>query len=75
MVITTHIVRWWRDPDTRVRLLFAAAISGAGLAAWWGGRSGGPWCSPESLLQWHAVWHAAAAVALTMVLRAGHPTR
>lgn len=28
------------------------------------GRSGGPWCRPDSRLQPHALWHAAMAVAL-----------
>ena len=36
------------------------------------GRTGGPWCEPGSLLQWHAFWHlltalAAAAVAVPLL--------
>jgi hypothetical protein len=45
----------------------AAATAGAalavGVASYVLGRSGGPLCDPESLLQPHAVWHVATAVA------------
>jgi hypothetical protein len=35
-----------------------------GLAAQAFGRTGGPWCRPDSLLQPHALWHVLTAVAL-----------
>lgn len=28
------------------------------------GATGGPWCEPGSVFQWHAIWHIAAAVAV-----------
>ena len=42
-----------------------ALLTGAGaLAAYALGRTGSPACRPESLFQWHAVWHGLAAVSL-----------
>ena len=35
-----------------------------GLAAQGLGRTGGPWCRPDSLLQPHALWHVLTAGAL-----------
>ncbi len=35
------------------------------------GRTGGPWCDPDSILQWHGVWHLGAAAALVLVGRVG----
>jgi len=35
-----------------------------GGVAFYLGRTGSPFCRPESLFQWHALWHVLAAVAL-----------
>jgi len=48
-----------------------ALVAGAGaLVAYGLGRTGSPACRPESLLQWHAVWHVLAAVALASAAEA-----
>ena len=44
--------------------LVAAALFGLGAAAFWIGKDGSPWCRPDSVLQWHAVWHVLQAGAL-----------
>jgi len=46
-----------------------------GSLCWVLGRSGGPWCRPESLLQAHAAWHLLAAAALFLWLRREPPRR
>lgn len=48
-----------------------ALVAGAGaLAAYLLGRTGSPACRPESLFQWHAVWHVLAAVSLAAAAEA-----
>jgi hypothetical protein len=47
----------------RERLVAAPALA-LGLAAQGFGRTGGPWCRPDSLLQPHALWHVLTAGAL-----------
>jgi hypothetical protein len=42
----------------------AGLVAGAGALGHVLGRSGGPWCRPDSRLQPHALWHTAMAVAL-----------
>jgi hypothetical protein len=44
--------------------LVALAATAAGAACWWAGRTAGPWCDPDSLLQGHAAWHLLTAFAL-----------
>ncbi len=41
--------------------LTAIAIGGVAFLL---GRTGSPFCRPDSLLQWHALWHVLVAVAL-----------
>lgn len=41
-----------------------ALVAGAGAVAHVGGRTGGPWCRPHSLMQPHAFWHVATATAI-----------
>jgi hypothetical protein len=53
---------WPRGSRVAYRLALAAAAAGA--ACWWLGRTGGPWCDPDSLLQGHAAWHVLTALAL-----------
>jgi len=40
------------------------AALAVGVACWWLGRTGGPLCDPDSLLQGHAAWHLLTAFAL-----------
>jgi hypothetical protein len=58
-----------RNPPPALRS--GAVARGVGLAAlafggiaFFLGRSGSPLCRPESLFQWHALWHVLVAVAL-----------
>ncbi len=48
----------------------AAGLLLVGGAATWLGRTGGPWCRPESLLQPHALWHLLAAGTVVAYARA-----
>lgn len=45
----------------RLSVLAALALAGTAFLV---GRTGGPWCRPDSAFQWHAVWHALAAFAM-----------
>jgi len=49
--------------DGLARGIGLAAIALGGVAFFLG-RTGSPLCRPESLFQWHALWHVLAAVAL-----------
>jgi len=51
----------------RVRDAAEAVTVGVGALAHVLGRSGGPWCRPDSLVQPHALWHV--AMAATVYLR------
>jgi hypothetical protein len=51
--------------ELRARLGALAALA-LGASAFFAGRTGGPLCDPPSLMQWHAVWHVAAAVAMVL---------
>jgi len=58
-----------REPASALRS--GAVARGVGLAAiafggiaYLLGRTGSPLCRPESLFQWHALWHVLVAVAL-----------
>ncbi len=44
--------------------VLAVAVFSAGLVVWFFSRTDGGLCNPESLVQGHAVWHLAAAVAV-----------
>ena len=50
-----------RAVDRRHAIMWGAVV--LGVAAQAAGRTGGPWCDPGGLLQLHAVWHAATALA------------
>ena len=54
------------EPEARRRRTgrVALATGAAALGAYALGRTGSPACRPESLFQWHAVWHGLAAVSL-----------
>ncbi|HEV8425593.1 MAG TPA: hypothetical protein VGS14_10450 [Actinomycetes bacterium] len=53
-------------PRRRAAYLAALAAAAAGSACWWLGRTGGPLCHPDSLLQGHAAWHLLTAAALAL---------
>jgi hypothetical protein len=57
-------------PGRRGAYLAALAATAAGAACWWAGRTAGPWCDPDSLLQGHAAWHLLGAAALAAWARA-----
>ena len=65
--ITIALVRDVPHLGSRHRgsLLAAAGLLAAGALLTWLGRTGGPWCSPSSLLQPHAGWHVLAASGLS----------
>ncbi len=44
----------------------AATLFALGAAVFWIGKDGSPWCRPDSVLQWHAVWHVLQAAALAV---------
>lgn len=50
------------------RLVWVASLVSMGIAVLFFvlGRTGGPLCDPDSLLQGHALWHVFAAVAITL---------
>lgn len=50
----------------RVARLAAALALGLAATAFFVGRSGALLCRPESVMQWHAVWHALAALAMAL---------
>ena len=49
------------------------ALFGLGLVALALGRTGGPLCAPDSVLQWHGAWHALAAASAGLWVRAAGP--
>jgi hypothetical protein len=51
-------------PGRRAAYRTALAATAAGAACWWLGRTGGPLCDPDSLVQGHAAWHLLTAAAL-----------
>jgi hypothetical protein len=53
-------------PAERRALLGAAAAFLLGVTAFFVGRTGGALCDPASAMQWHAVWHVAAAAAMAL---------
>ena len=53
-----------RPRGTRVAYRAGVVALAVGAACWWLGRTGGPWCDPDSPLQGHAAWHLLTAFAL-----------
>jgi len=53
-------------PAERRALLGALAAFALGVTAFFVGRTGGVLCDPASPMQWHAVWHVAAAAAMAL---------
>ncbi|MCB0953190.1 MAG: hypothetical protein KDB13_10825, partial [Microthrixaceae bacterium] len=48
------------------RLAGAVVLGAASVASYFLGRSGGPACDPESLLQPHGLWHLGTAALATL---------
>jgi hypothetical protein len=63
-------VRLLHKQSRRRALMALAAITllAGGAALWLLGRSGAPWCRPESLLQAHAAWHLTSAAGLWVLI-------
>lgn len=53
------------NPDDG-RPSLAAVVAGLGAVTHVLGRTGGPWCRPDSVLQPHALWHTAMAATLAL---------
>ena len=53
----------------RRRPVLASMIFASGLIVWFLSRTGGPLCDPHSVIQGHAVWHAASAAAVGILFR------
>ncbi|HEV2893934.1 MAG TPA: hypothetical protein VG411_09285, partial [Actinomycetota bacterium] len=51
-------------PGRRAAYRTALAATAAGAACWGLGRTGGPRCDPDSLMQGHAAWPLLTAAAL-----------
>ena len=49
---------------SRTRVIWAASLALLAAAAYAAGRTGTPWCAPDSWVQPHAAWHVLIAVAL-----------
>ena len=62
--VARRVGRGRLSPRGRVAYRLALAAAAAGSACWWLGRTGGPWCDPDRLLQPHAAWHLLGAAAL-----------
>jgi hypothetical protein len=62
--VTRRLGRVRLTPGGRIAYRAALAATAAGAACWWAGRTSGPWCDPDSLLQPHAAWHLLGAAAL-----------
>lgn len=70
-------IRWL----ARLAAVLALALA---ATAFFVGRSGAPFCRPDSAMQWHAVWHGLAALAMALYASSaiephrvpdGHPLR
>jgi peptidoglycan/LPS O-acetylase OafA/YrhL len=64
-----------RRPQRRSAWAAAAGVFTLGVAAYAAGRSGSPFCRPDSLWQYHGAWHVLSAAALGWAARAMAPGR
>ncbi|MDH3538388.1 MAG: hypothetical protein OEP52_00170 [Acidimicrobiia bacterium] len=68
LVVTAAALVWLSTtPETRRWLVQGLALLGAGGAAWWLGRAGGPLCAPWAWFQLHGLWHILAAAGIASV--------
>lgn len=70
LVCAAVLVRGWRRWSVWAP---AAGVLAVGLAAYLAGRSGSPLCRPDSVWQFHGVWHVLTAVAAVWAVRAVAP--
>ena len=71
LAIVVEVVLW-RRRDVRQDAAFGVAAVATLLVAytvWQFGRRGHPWCDPDSLLQWHGLWHVLCAVGAYLMFR------
>ena len=62
-LVALATIELWQRLSQRRLPVPAIAVFLVGLMFWSIGRTGSPFCHPESLLQWHAIWHFFAATA------------
>ena len=74
-VIAIAAIEVWRLLAARRLPVPAIAMFIVGLGFWSVGRTGSAFCSPESLLQWHAGWHLLAASALVLLFKSSGPAQ
>ena len=71
LAVVVEVVLWLRR-NPRQDAAFGLASVATLLVAytvWQFGRRGHEWCDPQSLLQWHGVWHVLCAVAAYLMFR------
>jgi hypothetical protein len=75
--LTRRASRERLGPAHRAAYRLALGAAAAGAVCWWAGRTGSPWCEPDSLFQAHAAWHllGAAALACWAVATLGPPAQ
>lgn len=54
--------------NRRTLAVWPFVVLATGLGFWAVTRTGGPWCSPDSVVQGHALWHVWASVGITGLL-------
>ncbi len=71
LAVVVEVVLWRRrDPQQDAAFGVASfAVLLVAYTVWQFGRRGHPWCEPESLLQWHGLWHLLCAVAAYLLFR------
>jgi hypothetical protein len=72
LAIALEVALWRRRGEVRQDAVFGlAAVASLAVAytVWQFGRRGGPWCAPDSLLQWHGLWHVLCALAAYLLFR------
>jgi hypothetical protein len=67
LAITAVAIGLTLDPVLRRELAWLVIAAPVALGVYTLGRTGGPWCRPESFVQVHAVWHLIAASVLGLI--------
>jgi len=62
-LLAVAAIEVWRAVAERKPPVLAGAVFAVGLVLWLFGRTGGPLCNADALLQAHAAWHVMAASA------------
>ena len=68
-LVAVGLLELWQRIAAQDWPVLAIGVFLAGLVFWAIGRTGSPFCDPDSLVQWHAVWHVLAAVAVLILFR------